>query len=77
MLSAERFGLSDRGVIRAGAFADLVLFDRARIIDRATFEAPATPAAGITAVWVNGTRVLDEGRETSARPGRLLRRPAA
>jgi N-acyl-D-amino-acid deacylase len=73
-LPAERFGLSGRGVIRPGAFADLVLFDQARIIDRATFEAPTRPAAGISGVWVNGRRVLDEQGETGCRPGRLLRR---
>jgi N-acyl-D-amino-acid deacylase len=73
-LAAERFGLRDRGIIRSGAFADLVLFDRERIIDRATFDDPARPAAGIVAVWVNGDRVLDGGRETGRRPGRVLRR---
>jgi N-acyl-D-amino-acid deacylase len=73
-LSAERCGLADRGVIREGAYADLTLFDPATIIDRATFENPAQPAAGIEMVMVNGEPVLDAGRPTGARPGRALRR---
>jgi len=76
-LPAERFGLQGRGAIRAGAFADLVLFDPQRIVDRATFEQPTRPAAGIKAVWVNGQRVLDGVVETGRRPGRLLRRAGA
>ena len=76
-LPAEKFGLEDRGVIRAGACADLTLFDPATIIDRATFEDPAQPAAGIEVVLVNGEAVLEGGRPTGARPGRALRRAAA
>jgi N-acyl-D-amino-acid deacylase len=75
-LSAEKFGLAGRGVIREGAFADLTLFDPAAIVDRATFEAPAQPAAGIEMVMVNGETVLEEGKPTGARPGRALRRAA-
>ncbi len=75
-LPAARFGLKDRGVIRAGAAADLVLFDPETVIDRATFEDPLRPAAGIDLVLVNGQAVLSEGRQTGARPGRLLRRGA-
>lgn len=75
-LSAEKFGLADRGVIRAGACADLTLFDPATIIDRATFENPAQPAAGIALVMVNGEAVLEAGKPTGARPGRALRRAA-
>lgn len=75
-LSAEKFGLAGRGIIREGAFADLTLFDPAAIIDRATFEAPAQPAAGIEMVMVNGIPVLEEGKPTGARPGRALRRAA-
>ncbi len=73
-LSAEKFGLRDRGIIREGAFADLTLFDPAAIIDRATFEAPTQPAAGIEMVMVNGELALDAGKPTGARPGRALRR---
>lgn len=73
-LSAEKFGLRDRGVVRTGAFADLTLFDPATIIDRGTFEDPARPAAGIEMVLVNGQIALYAGRPTGARPGRALRR---
>ena len=75
-LSAARFGLADRGVIRPGAFADLVLFDAGRIIDTGTFEDPARPAAGIAMVLVNGQPVLADGTPTGERPGRALRRAA-
>ncbi len=72
-LSAERFGLVDRGHIAEGAFADLVLFDPATVIDSATFADPKRPAAGIKEVFVNGESVWAEGRPTGARPGRVLR----
>ncbi|MCC7283571.1 MAG: D-aminoacylase [Acetobacteraceae bacterium] len=74
-LTARRFGLADRGVIRDGAFADLVLFDPETVIDSATFAAPATPAAGIEATWVNGVAVYRQGQgPTGESPGRLIRR---
>jgi N-acyl-D-amino-acid deacylase len=71
-IPAERFGLAGRGVVRQGAFADLVVFDPARIADRATFEAPIAAAAGIELVMVNGRAVWDGGGHTGARPGRAL-----
>ena len=67
ILSARRFGLTDRGVLKPGAFADLVLLDPRTVIDRASFEAPKTPAAGIDLVLVNGRAA------TGARPGRAIR----
>jgi N-acyl-D-aspartate/D-glutamate deacylase len=67
--AADVFGLADRGVVRAGAVADLVLFDPDRIIDRATFDDPKQPPDGIDGVWVNGVRVVDAGEHTGARPG--------
>lgn len=76
-LTAQRFGLADRGVLREGAFADLVLFDADKIIDRATFEQPKLPAAGIDLVLVNGAAVWRDGAATGNRPGRALRRSAA
>lgn len=73
-LPAARFGLTDRGVIGQGAFADLVLFDPDTVIDRATFENPTQPAAGIEMVMVNGRVIWRDGESTGARPGRALRR---
>ena len=72
--SALRFGLVDRGVIREGAFADLVLFDPAAVADTGTFADPTTVPAGIERVWVNGVCVAADGAHTGARPGRPLRR---
>ena len=72
-LPAERFGLKDRGVIRPGAYADLVLFDPDTVIDRATFEQPMQPSAGIALVMVNGRPVWRDGAETGDRSGRALR----
>jgi N-acyl-D-amino-acid deacylase len=73
-LPAIQFRLADRGVLQPGAFADIVMFDAAKIADRATFEAPKIPAAGIDLVVVNGEIVYWEGQATGARPGRVLRR---
>ncbi len=73
-LSASFLGLADRGVLRVGNWADLTLFDRARIRDLGTFTDPKLPPAGIVGVWVNGERVVRDGAATPARPGRLLRR---
>jgi N-acyl-D-amino-acid deacylase len=75
-LPAATFGLKDRGVVRPGAFADLVLFDPATIVDTATFEHPIRPAAGIDLVMVNGKPVWRGGAATGATPGRVLRRAA-
>ena len=73
--TAAVFGLPDRGVLRPGAFADLVLFDPATVRDSATFEAPATPAEGIVETWVNGQSIYTHAAGASeARPGRLLAR---
>ena len=73
--TAEVFGLTDRGVIREGAFADLVLFDPATVRDEADFQSPTRPAAGIQEVWVNGqsTYIASQGA-TDSRPGRLIHR---
>lgn len=71
---AAQFKLKDRGAIRTGAFADLVLFDKHTIIDSATFDHPDRPAAGIEAVMANGSVIWQGGHETGARPGRALLR---
>ena len=73
-MPAAKFKLADRGVIRPGAFADLVVFDPARIADTATYEDPKRFPDGIRAVFVNGTAVARDGQHTGARPGRALRR---
>jgi N-acyl-D-amino-acid deacylase len=72
--AAAKFGLRDRGCLRAGAFADLVLFDPRRIIDRGTFEDPHRLPEGIEAVFVNGQKAFAQGRTTGRRAGRVLRR---
>ena len=76
-LPAAQFGLKDRGSLRPGACADLVLFDPATIADTATFDQPKTPAAGIALVMVNGRTVWNDGAATGERPGRALRRQHA
>ncbi|HEX3647055.1 MAG TPA: amidohydrolase family protein, partial [Pseudonocardiaceae bacterium] len=73
---ARRLGLTDRGVIREGAAADLVLFDPETIADAATYEQPRRPATGVHTVLVNGVRVLADGRPTGALPGHSIRRAA-
>ena len=74
---ATRFGLVDRGVIREGAFADLVLFDPETVEDRATYENPHQPPVGISHVLVNGQFVVDGGQAVTSfadrMPGRALR----
>ncbi len=70
---AQRLGLRDRGVIRDGAKADLVLFDPQTVDTPATFDDPAQFPVGIDYVAVNGTLVIDNGQNTGARPGRALR----
>ncbi len=74
-LTASRFGLQDRGVIRVGAFADVVVFNPETVADTATFDQPINPSKGIHAVFVNGVQVWDaEHLHTGARPGRVLER---
>ncbi|MEA2780073.1 MAG: N-acyl-D-amino-acid deacylase [Rhodospirillaceae bacterium] len=71
-LPAGVFRLKDRGRLAAGAYADLVVFDPARIADRATYEAPRRLSAGIEKVFVNGRLSFEEGSATIARAGRLI-----
>jgi N-acyl-D-amino-acid deacylase len=73
-LAAHNVGLSGRGEIRPGGAADLVLFDPATVIDRATTTDPQALSAGIERVWVNGAVVFDGGAATGHRPGRVLKR---
>ncbi len=74
---ARTLGLKDRGVIRTGMVADLVVFDRARFVDKATFTDPHHYADGVVHLFVNGAAVIRDGVLTGARPGRTLRRPDA
>lgn len=71
--AADVIGLKDRGKIKEGYRADLVLFDSESILDQATFARPQTPAKGIRFVLVNGRIALDEGKPTGTRAGRTLR----
>jgi N-acyl-D-amino-acid deacylase len=73
-LPARKFGLGDRGVVREGFAADLVLFDAATVRDVATFADPQRPAAGIHAVWVNGVLSSRDQVPTGERGGRFLSR---
>ena len=72
-LNAAKLGLLDRGLLRPGFFADLTLFNPARVIDRSTYADPFQDNEGIEYVIVNGQVVLDRGKHTGARPGRVLR----
>jgi N-acyl-D-amino-acid deacylase len=70
---AARLGLRDRGIVREGAVADLVVVDPATVADRATYEVPSVHPAGIDHVVVNGRLAMRDGAETGVRAGRLLR----
>lgn len=74
-LPAATFRLKDRGIVREGAWADLVVFDPEKVRDRATFTEPHQYATGFAAVIVNGVSVVENDAHTRARPGRVLRRP--
>lgn len=76
-LTAQNFGLADRGTLAVGQAADVVVFDPGRVIDRASFAAPTQPAEGIEAVLVNGALAWHEGRSTGQRAGQPLRRAGA
>jgi N-acyl-D-amino-acid deacylase len=73
-LPAKQFGIADRGMIKAGFAADLVVFDPAKIADQATYEKPHQFPVGIPWVVVNGAVVLQNGELTAARPGQALTR---
>lgn len=76
-LPAENLKLDRRGRLKAGNFADIVVFDPARVADRATYDRPHQYATGVEAVLVNGMPVLERGEHTGAKPGRALRGPGA
>jgi N-acyl-D-aspartate/D-glutamate deacylase len=70
---AARLGLRDRGLLRTGCYADVVLFDENTVADQATFADAHQLSTGIRDVWVNGTRVLQAGQHTGATPGKVVR----
>jgi N-acyl-D-amino-acid deacylase len=76
-LTAQTFGLEGRGVLRAGAWADIAVFDPRTVAEAATFQQPIAPSHGIDSVIVNGQIVWRDGKPTGARPGRVLSRVAA
>ena len=71
---AARLGIDDRGLLRPGMFADVVIFDPAAIMDRATYEQPHQLSTGVRHVLVNGVAVVSDGVHTGATPGRALRK---
>jgi len=73
-LPARTFHLSDRGLIREGLVADLVIFDPARVQDKATYTNPHQYSVGFDYVLVNGQLAVDNGKLTSTRSGRPLRK---
>jgi dihydroorotase/N-acyl-D-amino-acid deacylase len=72
-LPAQRMRLGDRGVLKVGLWADVVVFDPVKVRDRATFAEPNQLSEGMQWVLVNGVPVIAEGRATGALPGRVLR----
>jgi N-acyl-D-aspartate/D-glutamate deacylase len=72
-LNAAKIGITDRGLLRPGQFADVTLFNPETVIDRSTYLEPFQDNQGIAYVIVNGRVVLDQGKHTGARPGRALR----
>jgi N-acyl-D-aspartate/D-glutamate deacylase len=73
MLPAQTFGIHKRGVIKKGAYADIVIFDPEKIIDRATFKNPFLKPEGIHYVFINGVPALWEGHLTGSKSGKILR----
>jgi N-acyl-D-amino-acid deacylase len=75
-MPAERLKFFDRGMLRPGMKADLVVFDPATVSDKSTFEKPHQYSTGFEDVFVNGKAVLKAGKVTAERPGRVLYGPA-
>ena len=74
-LPATNWKLRDRGCLNAGCYADVVVFDPARIADHATYKSPQQYATGVNDVFINGVQVLRDGEHTGAKPGRVVRGP--
>jgi len=73
-LTAKNLGIQNRGEIRVGSYADLILFEPDQIQDNATYEQPNLLSDGIHSVWVNGKRVLEDGELTGSLPGKIILR---
>ena len=73
-LPAAMVGLKDRGALAEGMKADVVIFDYNKFADKCTYEAPRQYAEGVRWVLVNGARVIDEGKHTGPRAGRVLKK---
>jgi N-acyl-D-amino-acid deacylase len=71
-LPAQRFHFDDRGLLRTGYAADLVIFDEKTVSDQATYEAPHAYATGFSHVLVNGVPVVENGKHNGKRPGQIL-----
>jgi dihydroorotase/N-acyl-D-amino-acid deacylase len=76
-LPAQKMRLSDRGVLKVGMWADIVVFDPAKVRDVATFDNPNQLSVGMQYVLVNGVPVISEGKMTNALPGRVIKGPGA
>jgi N-acyl-D-amino-acid deacylase len=74
-LPATNIGIKQRGSLKPGYYADVVVFDPATIQDHATFAKPDQLATGVRDVFVNGVQVLKDGKHTGAKPGRFVRGP--
>jgi N-acyl-D-amino-acid deacylase len=74
-LPATNLGIRQRGSLKPGYYADVVVFDPAKVQDHATFEKPQQLATGVDDVFVNGVQVLNDGKHTGAKPGRVVRGP--
>jgi N-acyl-D-amino-acid deacylase len=74
-LAAQKIQLKDRGLLKEGMAADIVIFDENKVIDKASFEQPHQYAEGFDAVIVNGQLVMEDGKMTGNRPGKTLMGP--
>jgi N-acyl-D-amino-acid deacylase len=74
-LPATNLGIKQRGWLKPGFYADVVVFDPAKVQDHATFEKPKQLATGVEDVFINGVQVLRKGNHTGAKPGRFVRGP--
>jgi N-acyl-D-aspartate/D-glutamate deacylase len=72
---AQRLRLTDRGLLREGCWADVVVFDPDKVIDKATFEEPHQFPEGMPYILVNGEIVVEDNQQTDNRPGKHIRRP--